>query len=159
MENLDKFLSWAKTEKDLKARRDLERLINGCIDKAKKEMECVEYTRIETEQFLGHDEQKLEDWIASHVMNTKVVGSGTEAYWNAFVQMMDYIANPGIIKKSSLLLNEFMSNHLQYLQENEGRITYIKKRVDKHIRKCYDISKSHQSKYKLNPSIAVFFQN
>ena len=32
LDHLQKYLNWARTEEDPKARRDLEKLLNGCVD-------------------------------------------------------------------------------------------------------------------------------
>lgn len=47
--------------------------------------------------------------------------------------MADYIANPAIVKKNKLILNELTSAYLPHLQQNEGRLPYILKHLDKHI--------------------------
>jgi len=65
------------------------------------------------------DSPNFDDWLATNVMSN-MVGKGQTGYLNQVVQMADYIANPAILKKNSLMLEEFVDNHLWYLQLAES---------------------------------------
>ena len=117
---LEKFMKWSKTEtEDTKCKQELLQKLNRLIKETKKEMVTMQFTKPKSEHYLGMDSPNFDDWLATNVMSN-MVGKGQTGYLNQVVQMADYIANPAILKKNSLMLEEFVDNHLWYLQLAES---------------------------------------
>jgi len=52
------------------------------------------------------------------VKSVHIEQPGSKEWINSFVGMADYLANPGIEKKNSLILDELTGNYLPELQKN-----------------------------------------
>ena len=87
---------------------------------------------------MGLDTNKFEDWIADHIMSDMISGKGGDSYLNSFVQITDYICNPGIKKKNSLILEEFSANYLISLSSGETRLDLLKNKIKLLLKVCYD---------------------
>lgn len=112
--------------------------MKNLIKETEKDIALMKYEHPESTEHTHHSEKTLEDWMAAHVMSNVIVGRNSEAYWNDFIRMLDYLANPSIIKKNSILIDNFLQIQLQYfLDSGLGRLEHLKKKISKHVAECY----------------------
>ena len=86
----------------------------------------------------------LNEWLARHVQSEHIERRGSALWLNTFVQLLDYVANPLIEKKNSLLLNELL-NQVKALEENTQWLEEVKSRIKKHVLECYTLMKVNKS--------------
>ena len=74
-----------------------------------------------------------------HVKSVNIEEPGSDHWTNTFVAMVDYLANPAIPRKNSLILNEFTGFYMNLIKENPEWLEAIQGKIEQHIRDCYNL--------------------
>ena len=97
------------------------------------------HQRPESTKSLGFEYQTIDHWLVDHVKSVNIEEPGSEHWKNTFVTMVDYLANPAIPTKNSLLLDELTGFYMNLLKENPMWLESIIGKIDEHLRDCYNL--------------------
>ena len=104
----------------------------------------MEYKPEKSTHDLSFNYSTLNAWLTRHVQSEHIERRGSALWLNTFVKLLDYVANPLIEKKNSLLLNELL-NQVKALEENTQWLEEVKSRINKHVLECYNLMKVNKS--------------
>ena len=101
------------------------------VESTKQEIEKMEFRKPASNSGLSLDHGTFEEWLNEHVMSVHVKKPGSENWLNSIVRLSDYIVNPVIEKKNSLILQELANSYLPQLEMNPGWFKELEEKLAK----------------------------